>query len=86
MFVAALAAVQWPFADFLMSPWARNWFFGSKYFGYYASPRSLYVNYRFFATEAGAALWKELAITLATAILTTRLGMAAGEWMQRVQR
>ena len=26
------AAVQWPFADFLMSPWARNWFFGTKYF------------------------------------------------------
>src|SRR5262249_61540599 len=26
-FVAAFLAVQWPFADFLMSPWARNWFF-----------------------------------------------------------
>jgi len=86
VFVAVLAAVQWPFADFLMSTWARNWFFGARYFGYYASPTSFYVNYRFFATEAGSAFWQEFALTVATAILTTRLGMVAGEWMQRVQR
>ena len=86
VFVAAMAAVQWPFADFLMSPWARNWFFGAKYFGYYASPTSLYVNYRFYPMEAGAALWKEIAVTLATAILMTRVGLAAGDWMRRVQR
>ena len=85
-FVAVLAAVQWPFANFLMSPWARNWFFGAKYFGYYASPTSLYVNHRFVATEAGEQLWQEIGITLVTAILTTRLGLAAGDWMRRVQR
>ena len=82
VFLAAMAAVQWPFADFLMSPWARNWFFGAKYFGYYTSPTSFYLNYRFYATEAGAALWREIAIALATAILMTRFGLAPGEWMQ----
>jgi hypothetical protein len=30
VFLAVFAAVPWPFADFLMSPWARNWFFGAK--------------------------------------------------------
>ena len=33
VFVAAFVAVQWPFADFLMTPWARNWFFVSRSHG-----------------------------------------------------
>jgi len=86
VFLAVFAAVQWPFADFLMSPAARNWFWGSKYFGYYASPNSLYRQYRFVPVERGAAFWTEVAFTLATAILTTRLGLAAGNWMLRIKR
>jgi hypothetical protein len=86
VFLAVFAAVQWPFADFLMSPRARNWFFGAHYFGYYALPTSLYVRYKFYAMESGAAFWQELALTLATATLTTRLGIAAGNWMRRIQR
>ena len=30
--MAVFAAVQWPFANFLMSPAARNWFFGTQVF------------------------------------------------------
>jgi hypothetical protein len=86
VFVAVYAAVQWPFADFLMSPAARNWFFGAKYFGYYASPNSLYMRYLFLPAESGSALWSELAWTLATAILTTRIGLATGNWMRRIRR
>ena len=86
VFLAAFAAVQWPFADFLMLPAARNWFFGTQYFGYYAAPSSLYVRNLFFAGETGPELWRELALTVATAILSTRLGLAAGDWMRRIQR
>ena len=86
LFLAIFAAVQWPFADFLMSPAARNWFFGAKYFEYFASPRSFYVHYRFFPGERGVEFWQELALTFATAILATRVGLAAGEWMRRIQR
>lgn len=86
VFLGAFAAVQWPFADFLMLPAARNWFFGAKYFGYYAAPTSLYSRYKFFAGETGVEFWQELALTVATAILTTRLGLAAGDWMRRIQR
>ena len=32
IFVVALMAVQWPFANFLMTPAAHNWFFGSTIF------------------------------------------------------
>ena len=65
---------------------ARNWFFGAKYFDYFTPPTSLYVRYRFFAGETGAVFWQELALALAGAILTTRLGIAAGNWMRRIQR
>jgi hypothetical protein len=69
-----------------MSPAARNWFFGAKYFGYFASPNSLYVRNLFVRTEAGPALWNELAWTLGTAIFTTWLGLATGNWMRRIKR
>ena len=86
VFLAVFMAVQWPFANFLMSPAARNWFFGAKYFGYYASPNSLYMRYLFVRTETGPALWSELAWTLATAIFGMWLGLAAGNWMRRIRR
>jgi hypothetical protein len=86
VFLAVFAAVQWPFADFLMSHLARNWFFGAHYFGYYALPSSVYVRNLFFDGETGAAFWLELGLTFATAVLSTRLGLAAGDWMRRIQR
>jgi hypothetical protein len=86
VFLAVFAAVQWPFADFLMSPVARNWVFGTEYFGYFTRPTSLYATYRFLPMEAGAELWQEAAIALAVAIFTTRLGLAWGDWMRRIRR
>jgi hypothetical protein len=38
-FVATFLAVQWPFADFLMTPWARNFFFASHRMDYGVDPR-----------------------------------------------
>jgi hypothetical protein len=69
-----------------MSPLARNWFFGAYYFGYNTSPNSLYMRYLFKGLESGAELRQELVWTLATAILTTLLGLAAGNWMRRIRR
>ena len=86
VFLAVFAAVQWPFADFLMSPAARNWVFGTGYFGYFTRPTSLYARYQYYPTEVGADLWKEAAIALAVSILTTRLGLAWGDWMRRIRR
>src|SRR5262245_32898634 len=34
VFLLVFFAVQWPFADFLMSPWARNWMFASHRMDY----------------------------------------------------
>jgi hypothetical protein len=84
VFLAVYAAVQWPFGDFLMSPAARNWFFGTKYFGYYVRPGSLYARYRFFSEPGN--VWNETEAALVTAIFTTWLGLAWGNWMQRIRR
>jgi hypothetical protein len=85
-FLIVLAAVQWPFANFLMSPAARNWFFGTHYFGYYVPPTSLWRRYEFLPTEHGSALWTMIAKALFTSILTTFLGLRGGQWMQGVRR
>jgi hypothetical protein len=86
VFLAVFAAVQWPFADFLMSPAARNWVFGGGYFGYYIRPASLYARHLYFPAETGAAFWTEAAIALAMAIGATRFGLAWGDWMRRIRR
>ena len=39
-FLASFVAVQWPFADFLMSPASRNWIFATNNFPYFIPPRS----------------------------------------------
>ena len=35
---SVFVAVQWPFADFLMSPWARNWIFATNRMAYMVPP------------------------------------------------
>src|SRR5690349_18140631 len=85
-FVAALAIAQWPFADFLMSPLARNWFLGTRYFGYCKQHTTPYFRNLFHRTESGGVLWQGSALTLVTAIVTTRLGIAAGTWMRGIRR
>jgi hypothetical protein len=86
LFLAALLAVQWNFAYFLMSPWSRNWIFGTHYFQYNASPAWYVVRNAFFPGESPADFAVEIVIALACAILTARLGLAWGGWMQRIRR
>jgi hypothetical protein len=86
VFLGVFAAVQWPFASFLASPAARNWFFGSKYFGYYVPPTSLSAHWGFAPTEAGGPFWQQAAIALFAAICTSWLGLWWGNWMQRIRR
>jgi hypothetical protein len=87
VFLAVLLAVQWPFATFLQSPGARNWVFGSAYFDYLTGPTSYQRRNLFFNLEpTAAAFWNQIALAFLCAILTTRLGLAAGNWMRKVQR
>jgi hypothetical protein len=79
--------VQWPFATFMQSPAARNWFFGSGYLDFSTPPRSPLATYQFFDREPDAMLFRRnMIIALAVAWFMAWLGMHAGRAMQRVRR
>src|SRR5262249_43498196 len=84
-FFAAFVLVRWPFATFLVSPAARNWFFGAHYFGYRMRPEFYERAYSFWPIG-----WRELCLGMASALLVaivaTRLGFAIGGWMRRIRR
>lgn len=85
VFLVVLAAVQWPFADFLMSPAARNWWFGAKYFAYFQRPAGIYALYQFIPHER-AAFWEECGLAVVIASCTSWWSFANGEWMRRLRR
>ncbi len=86
LFVAVFLAVQWPFADFLQSPSARNWFFGTHYFGYYEHPTRLSRQYRFWPAGTRAHFFGVMTIAVGLAIFTSALGLRVGNWMRRIKR
>jgi len=86
-FLIVLLIVQWPFADFLMSPAARNRFFGTIYFDYFEPRNSLYANFKFWPIErTPMELVYGLALALLFAVLASRIGIAWGNWMRRIRR
>jgi hypothetical protein len=84
-FLTVYLAVQWPFADFLMSAPSRNFLFGTQEYPYYLS-LEVFMRHQQFISDTGGALLKGLAFALGLAALTSRLGLAFGGWMSRVQR
>jgi hypothetical protein len=86
-FLVSFIAVQWPFADFLISPYARNWIFGASYFPYQANYDAAHPPYAFWRFEAGPErFWLGMFTALLGAIISTRLGLAWGKWMKQVRR
>jgi len=86
-FFAVFFAVQWPFADFMMSPAARNAFFGSGYLDFSTPPRSPLAQYQYFVREPTASMfWRNMAIAAVLAWFMAWIGMLAGRAMQKVRR
>jgi hypothetical protein len=87
LFLFAFLAVQWPFAEFLLSPAARNRVFGSHYTMYLVVPGSPFSRDEFFPYERTAAgFWGGLAIALLTATVASAVALWAGRWARRLQR
>jgi hypothetical protein len=83
-FLLCFVAVQWPFANFLMSPAARNWVFGTHYMAYMIPP---HIQARWFELNPpDATLASGLAFAAVLAFLSARGGLWWGNWMSRVQR
>jgi hypothetical protein len=85
-FVLSLVAVEWPFADFLMTKSAANRFFGTGYFQYSMPSTSADFLRQFENPEHGAMLWSGLALAMLFAFLSTWLGIVLGRWMRDLQR
>jgi hypothetical protein len=83
LFLVGFLSVQWPFADFLMSPWARNWFFAADRMPYVVPPE---FQHRWFALNPPDRLTTGLSIALIAAFVSTRCGLWWGNWMAGVRR
>src|ERR1700693_3470969 len=86
-FLATLVAVQWPMGSFLLSPASRNSFFHTNMY-YFAEPLDSYaVRHLFYPWDKSVWLfWRGMAMALAAAIFSTRLGLVRGDWMRNIRR
>ncbi len=82
-FVVAFVAAQWPFADFLVSPWARNDFFGSHRMDYGVPPD---IQARWYQLNPPDNLAMGIPIAIGIGFVSARLALWWGNWMSRVQR
>jgi hypothetical protein len=82
-FLVAFVAVQWPFADFLMTKWARNWFFVTNRMDYNVNPL---MQARWNRLNPPDNLAVGLPIATVLAFLSARCGLWFGTWMVRVRR
>ncbi|HLZ50021.1 MAG TPA: hypothetical protein VKP61_04680 [Candidatus Acidoferrum sp.] len=85
--LASFFAAQWPFANFLMSPASRNWFFATNNFPYFVPPQSHWGSYAWLPTESSPAQFAfRMFLALLAAILMTAIGLSWGDWMRRLRR
>jgi hypothetical protein len=85
--LASFLAVQWPFANFLMSPASRNFFFATDNAPYFIPPDSPWARYAYLATESTPAEFAiRMLVALLAGILMVRAGLTWGNWMQRIRR
>jgi hypothetical protein len=83
VFVLVFLAAQYPFADFLMTPAARNWFFVSNRMPYSADP---VFQARWYTLNPPDRLAIGIPIAIAIGYVSARCGLWWGNWMLRVQR
>jgi hypothetical protein len=86
IFVSLIFAVEWPFANFLLSHASENRFFGTIYFDYNSRPDGFDRLRHFFRPDSGTTLWLGLLRASLYASISTWLGLLFGRWMRGVQR
>lgn len=84
VFLAGFAVVQWFFAEFLLGPHARNYFFGVDQWDY--SNRLGPWRYQFWRAQTNPVTPAAIAIAALIGVASARLGLWWGNWMARVRR
>jgi hypothetical protein len=86
LFIAVLALVEWPFANFLLSKASENRFFGTIYFDYNSRPNG-YDRLRLFSEpDHGFTLYFGLLRAAIYGSISAWIGLSFGRWMRSVQR
>jgi len=86
-FLAANLVVNWPFAYFMMSRYARNRVFAMNEFGYNTPPSQYQLAWTLRSYESTSKeFWVGMIVALVATVLSVRIGMLWGDWMRRVQR
>jgi hypothetical protein len=86
VWLSVFLAVEWPFATFLNTPAARNWFFGASYFYFALPPKSFMARYAFYPTGSAWQFFLALLAAVLIGTLTFRWGMSRGEWLAKIKR
>jgi hypothetical protein len=86
-FMAASLVVIWPFAYFMISPYARNWIFAMNEFTYDTPPSQYHLAWTLRSYEqTRTEFWVGMLIALVATVLSVRIGVLWGDWMRRIQR
>jgi len=86
-FFAVFVMVQWPFASFMLTPSARNWFFGGGYLDFATPPRSPLARFAFFYREPDPAqFWRLMLIAAVMSCFMMWIGLHGGRAMRKVRR
>ena len=86
-FVAVMVLVEWPMGSFMVSGLAENRFFGTDYYPYMQRPSEYHLSHEFsYWEKTRVAFWMGMAVASLAAMVTTRIGLAWGDWMRRVKR
>ena len=87
VFFVTFVVAQWAFAEWLMHPGSRNWFFATENF-YYGLPTTTYTyRHEFYPADATIGAFRAgMAKALLLAVLASTLGLRFGNWMQKVRR
>ena len=87
VFLALFVAVQWPFASFLMTPAARNWFFNAENFVYWMSSIGVEHSREWAQPDPGAWPFSaQMGLALVLGAFSSWVGLWFGTWMTRVKR
>ena len=87
-FLGIFLAVQWYFAEFMISPAADNWFFtGNRFWPYYANPNEWWTKFWQDRPWVNDPLTvRKLGIALVLSIIASRIGLGIGNWLSKVRR
>jgi hypothetical protein len=83
-FLVAFVLTQWFFAEFLLSPHARNFFFGIDQWDY--SSRVGPWRYEFWRVAIDPVTPRGLGWAALIAVASARVGLWCGDWMARIKR